>query len=416
MDVFVARQPIFDANSRVRAYELLYRSADTPSFDGAELEPTSKLLVNAALTVGLDTLTSGRPAHINFSGPDLVRGFPLLLPPHSLVVEVLETVEPSPDVLAACRELRSKGYTLALDDVDQLGPEHRGLLELVDIVKVDFLATDAVQRRRLATDCRGRELLAEKVETFDDFTQARWLGYTRFQGFFFCRPNVVAGRDVPAHHLSSMRLMREVCRPEVDLAAVELMIKADVALSYKLLRYVNSAAFGWRRRIEALRPALVALGEAELRRWVSMVCLGGISQHKPLEMAVQCLIRAHFCEALGALSGLWLKSADLFLVGLFSGLDALLNLPLERCLEQVPLPDPVRAALAAGEGPMGTILGAVLAYERGAWDEAQARADELGIEVARIPETYVHAVQLADSMFASEEPQAPAGARRPAGQ
>lgn len=404
MDVFVARQPIFGPDRQVKAYELLYRSSHQNTFDGTDGDTaTSRLLVNAFLTLGIDTITGGRPAFVNFTRNALLQEFPTLLPPDRLVIEVLEDVEPDEQVVTVCRNLKALGYTLALDDIISLDRRYDALLELTDVVKVDWMLADDIQKQAVAQRCRPYRItmLAEKVESEEEFVDAVRLGYTLFQGYFFCRPNIIAGRDVPAAKTNYLRLLREVNSRDFDLGRIENVIKSELTLSYKLLKYLNSAAFGWRRQISSIKHALVAVGERELRKWMSVLCLTQMADDKPPELALQSLVRAHFCEQMGSLVGMADRSTDLFLAGLFSMLDTIMQRPLAECLEQVPIATEVLDALIEGKGRMRDILDGVVAYERGDWAAVRAVAEKLTVDPERVSETYLQAVKRADTLFAT---------------
>lgn len=390
-----------DANCEVQAYELLYRPTRSDSYDGTHGDhATSRVLANAFMTIGLEALTAGRPAYVNFTAQGLLDDYPTLLPPEQLVIEVLETVVPDDAVVAACRALKERGFRLAMDDLVELSPGYEALHDLADVLKVDWRRTSPEARRHLARQAGGRTLLAEKVETHEEFEEAKALGYHLFQGYFLSRPLLVTAQDVPTFKQNQLRLLREVRRPELDLSSLEAVIAAEVSLSYKLLKYLNSPAFGFRYPLKSLRHALVALGERDLRKWVSMVCLTSIGADRPQELAVQSLIRGHFCEQLGALVGLVPRSDELFMTGLFSLLDSLVGRPLDECLAPLDLATTVRGALLGQSGQLGQLLSSVTAYERGDWAAMWALADEFGLEAERIPETYVRSVILADTMFA----------------
>ena len=243
MKKFVARQPIFDAEQNVFAYELLFRTGmeDFFNFDDSD-QAASSVIVDSFLLFGLETLTGGQKAFINCTREMLVKGYMALLPKEQVVVEILETVEPDEEIIGACLRLKRAGYLLALDDF-VYEDKYEPLLELADIIKVDFQATEAAGRKSLVERMapRGVKLLAEKVESKQEFEQAVEMGYDYFQGYFFSRPQILSGQDVPGYKLNYLRVLQAVNRPEVNLREIENVIKQDVSLTYKLLRYLNSA-------------------------------------------------------------------------------------------------------------------------------------------------------------------------------
>jgi c-di-GMP-related signal transduction protein len=405
-DIYVARQPILDQRKNLFAYELLYRSSRENVFDGTDsTTATSRVISNAFLTIGLERLVGERRAFINFDRNMLTRGLVELLPRANLVVELLEQITPDEEVLASCRSLKSKGYLLALDDfVCAEGLE--SLLELADIVKVDFRLTSERERRLLTNKLLDWDvqLLAEKVETQDEFDTASDLGYTLFQGYFFSRPVIVEGRQIPGFKLNYLRILREVGNPTLDFARVEDVLKSEVSLLHKLLRYVNSAQFRWAREVESIRHALALLGETELRKWIALVTMSGLASDKPLQLVVDAVTRARFCEKMSAPVGLASRSSELFLLGLYSLLDALLDRPMAEIVDDVHLADDVRATLL--EEPVKTrglaeTLCLARAYEKADWGLLESAAMKMNINVGTVADTYLEAVEWADGNFNS---------------
>jgi EAL and modified HD-GYP domain-containing signal transduction protein len=398
VDVFVARQPIFDRQRVVAGYELLYRSGETNSVGSGDSNTiTSVSLEHALLSFGLDTLTGGRDAWINASRHMLLRDHWSLLPAAHTVLELLETVEPTPDVIAACHRAKTAGYRLALDDF-VYSEAYEPLLAIADFVKVDFRASDEAKRRDLARDLRRRKItiLAEKVETEQEFANAESLGYSLYQGYFFCRPQMMKTRGVAPNRVGFLRLLREVHSPELDFDAIEALIEQDVALSLKLLRFLHTAAFGLGREISSIRAALMTLGERNLRKWVSLVAVFGLAQGKPAELVVVALTRARFAELLAPRVKQGDRATDLFLVGLLSVVDALTDQGMEAALTPLAISDEVRCALLEGAPPLGDVMHLVLAWERGQWDEAERWMRRLGVSEPEVAPDYADAVLWAE--------------------
>lgn len=400
MNVFVARQPIFDAQKQVYAYELLFRSsvehnAYDPTLDGDVT--TTSLVSRSLLVIGLDTLTSGKPAFINYTRNLLLRQAPTDVPSGQVVVEILETVEPDDDVVQACRDLKDAGYTLALDDF-VFDERFRPLIELADIIKIDFRTTLGQDRQRVLGQCRGRSVrfLAEKVETHADFQEACQAGYSLFQGYFFCRPDVVQGRDIPGNKMNYLRILQEINAPDISFDNLEAVIKHDVSLSYKLLRFLNSTFFAFSAQVESIRHALVLLGVREIKKWVNLVALCNMAVDKPRELVVFALVRARFCESLAGLIGEPGRSADCFLMGLFSLIDGLVDRPLEAVLEGVPLQDDIKHALLGRPNRFNSVFNLVQAYEQGEWPVIESAAGELGFDAQELPRLFLESVQWAN--------------------
>ena len=298
MEVLVGRQPILDRQQRTVAYELLFRSGLVNAFDGSDGRAATRAVVsNTFLTIGCEQVLGGKRGFINFPRACLVGDSPLLLPRDRIVVEVLEDVPPDDEVLAACRRLKQAGYIIALDDV--VIPENTTpFLEYAQIVKLELPAMSALERHR-ACDFylnRGIRTLAEKVESRSDFEAAFADGCDLFQGFFFARPEIVSGKQVPVSKTTCLRLINEVQQPELDFDKLERIVRLDIGLTRKLLCLVNSAAFGSREHVGAIGQAFVRLGETNIRRWVTLAALPTLATGRPAELVSASLVRARFCE------------------------------------------------------------------------------------------------------------------------
>jgi len=405
-EIYVARQPILGLNQELHAYELLYRSSRENVFDGSDATTaTSRLVTNSLLTIGLEHLVGEKRAFVNFGRKLLVDGYAQLLPKGAVVIEILEDIEPDAEVLRACEDLKRKGYTLALDDFVS-ADGYEDLLQLADIVKVDLRLATVEQQRELINRVSSLSLglLAEKVETHEEFAAAAELGYTMFQGYFFSRPQIVPGRQIPGFKLNYMRILKEVSNPELDFSRIEQVVKSEASLVHKLLRYVNSASFGWKRDVESIRHALALLGETEIRKWISLATVAGIASDKPQQLVIDAVMRGRFCESLSRTLGLAARSSDYFLAGMYSLLDALLDQPMSEVVEEVHLAGDVREVLlgkpAATRG-LGEALALARAYERADWDAIDAVAGSLGLGLQEIAQSYLEATEWADQVFKS---------------
>ena len=403
MEVFVARQPIFDRHQKVYGYELLFRpQLDAGAAGTAGSLASLQVMTNSLLSIGVEALLAGARAFINFPEQLLADERALSLPPNIAVIEILETVNATPAVLAACRYLRAKGYVLALDDFPQQA-DYEELAGLVDIIKVDFRATTPAEQETIIHrySPKGVHLLAEKVETQEEFHRARKLGYHYFQGYFFARPVVVSRREIPGFKLNYLRILREIHQPELEFRELESLIQRDVSLASKLLRYVNSAIFGWISPVQSIRQALALLGEQEIRNWASLAALPTLAVDKPDELMRMALLRARFCELLAPWEGLAHRKADLFLLGLFSLLDAMLDRPLAEILAEMRLRGDIpETLLGTGhpERPMALIYRLVRHYESANWEGVAATANRLQVPVEIIPELYLNAVAWSNEM------------------
>lgn len=396
-DLFVARQPIFDRAGQVYGYELLFRSSleNVCRFSDPDAAATDTI-GTGLLGFGLDLLVGGALAFVNVTREVLLGDVVTLLPPERTVLELLEHIEPDDEVLAACQRLRAAGYRLALDDFSGEANVAR-FAPYVDLVKIDCL--DATPDGMAALAARGRATgkpyLAERVETRELWRAGMDHGFSWFQGYFFCRPEVVAGRRVPANQFAQLELLQAIAAPDLDFERLEGIIRRDVGLSVTLLRYLNSAAFGWRERVDSIHHALRLLGETSIKRWALLATMMHLGREQPVELVTIALVRAHFAEALAAGAKLDVRRLDAFLTGLLVGLDAVLGRPLPEILAGMSLPDPVRDALIDRQGVLGELLRYVLAYERAEWEEAQCTATALGLDESISPRLYAESTRFA---------------------
>jgi len=401
VEVHVARQPIFNTEKNVIGYELLFRNGTDDFFPGSDGDQATADVISSSFFLKIvDDVTVGKKAFINFTPRLLKHQIMTMMPPKALALELAETLEIDPEVLAACRQLKEKGYMVVLDDfVFYQGSEE--LVKLADMVKVDFVKTKEPERQRIAQRLKsmGVSLLAEKVESYFDFKQAKELGYQYFQGYFFGRPEVFSGRDIPGYTVNYLNMMREASRTEIDFDKLEQIFRRDVALSFKMLKFINSAFFGVRSKISSVRQALVMLGRKEILKWVSLLALQNIAQDKPDELVVLSLIRARFGELLTFQLG-WTKRSDqAFLVGLFSLVDAMLDRPMGDILRELPLDDDIVFALLRGDNDLGKLHTMARYYEKAEWDDFAKLAKELGIADKDVAELYRQSLGWAQGLF-----------------
>lgn len=399
-NVFVARHPIFDRDRQVVAYELLYREGLENAFaqedhDGASLH----VMVNSMILWGMETLTGGVPAYINVTDRLLKQDYVRMFPRESVFVEILETVTPDKDVIKACETLKSEEYTLVLDDF-VFAEKFRPLVELADIIKVDFLETTQEDRLNMMSIMSKYDLryLAEKVETDAVYQEAVSNGFELFQGFFFCRPNIITRREIPPQNLQYVTLLKEIYRSELNINNIETIIKRDLSLTYKLLKYINSAFFGLRVEVKSIKHALTMLGAREIRKWSSLIYIANMNSDKPHELVIQSLMRAYFCEALGR-SLNYQHVDDMFILGMFSLVDAIMDMPLDYILEEIPISPSIKAALLNEQetSHFSHILKLVRAYERGEWSDVSSHASQLNMDETQLPELYQQAIAWASA-------------------
>ena len=393
-DVFVARQPIFDRRGQVYGYELLFRTGLDNYCPQDDLDhAAAHVLENAWLTFGLPTLIGSKKAFINFTRSLLVGGYGLSLPPPSAVIELLELIEPDDEVMEACRTLKAGGHLLAVDDYVHR-PEMEPLIDLADLVKVNFRDSDPDEQRQHVRRVAGDRprLLAEQIETWDEYQQAVTLGFDYFQGYFFCKPQVLQQRAITGSRLSYLKLFQAVNQPETSIDELERAISADVALTHRFLRYLGSAAFGWRAQISNVRQGLVLLGSGPTRRWVSLIALTGMGSDKPHELLVSAAVRARSCELLAREVGMGGRASELFLLGALSLIDAMLDQPMDEVLFHLPLSDDLKTALTGGTNALRPVFELVEAHEHGDWSRCLEISQTLGVSEEVVQQFYRDAI------------------------
>ena len=397
-DVYVARQPIFDQGKNIYAYELLFRNGTAnyvPDIDGDVA--TTSLLSNTFFTIGMKTLTAGRKTFINFTQNLLEKQVPLLLPQETTVIEILEDVKPGHALIEACQHMASRGYTIALDDF-VYNYELEPLIALADIIKFDFRLTpreeiDAYLKKLSGNTLR---LLAEKVETNDEFEAARQMGFELFQGYFFCKPEIIQGREVEGSQVNLMRIMAQVNNDDFSLDELEQLIARDMGISYKLFKYLNSAFFSRASKVSSVKDALVYLGEKEIRRFVSLIAMSRLATGKPSELIRAACIRGKFCELLGLEAKESIAASEMFTLGMFSLIDAAIDQPMEKILDDLPLSRPIKRALIHAKGRLAGYIELVRSYEGGRWYRVSRLASALKLNLAVLPPLYFKACEWSD--------------------
>lgn len=388
----MARQPILDREQHVYGYEILFRNGVEDYFN-SDPDLAARSTLDSSLLIGITTLCDNRRAFVNCTREVLFKDLITLLPPTQAIAEILETVEPEDRVIAACKRLKAAGYLIALDDFAPNDPR-LPLCEYADIIKIDVRATRpeeraAMIRRFGSAKCK---MLAEKIETPQEFHQARDMGFAYFQGYFFCRPELVIGREVPANQLHYVRLLEMVSHSELNVIELEKMLKQEASICYRLLRYLNSPVFGMALEITSIRHAMAILGEREMRRWIRLVVTVGAAEQTCSELILMGLARARFCELL---SDRVQSSGDLFLLGLLSVMDAILEVSMEVLLQQVPVERETKAALLGQKSKLQPLYQLMMAHESGNWAETTVLAKQLKLSDEEVSNRWWQALQWA---------------------
>lgn len=398
MQLHVARQPIFNKQKQIVAYELLHRDAPGSNAymatDGNAA--TSSVITSAFLSFGLDLLTGDTLAYVNFTTELLLQCAPLLLPRDQLVTEILETVQPTEEVLQACRTIKAAGYKLALDDF-VLRPGYDELIDLAGIIKVDFRISDADEQRAIIDLYKDRDIsfLAEKVETEAEFARAVKMGYHLFQGYFFARPVTLSTNAVPSTKLGYVQLMQAVHEDKPDFSKIIRAIESDVAFSLDTIKLVNSAYFARRHKISSVKDAVIMLGLEGVRKWVNVSVMSRLAWNKPDVLISHSLVRSRFMELMARRSGRQQYSSEYSMLGLFSLLDALIGCTFKSLFSNLNLSDTVKSILIDSDysSDLGKAYCLMLAYEQGEWDKAGALCPMIGLSMDDIAQIYMDALE-----------------------
>lgn len=403
MYCYMARQPILDADKNLYGYELLFRDGVANSFPNINAdEATSKLITEHHLLMGVEKITGGQQAFINFSADTLIHHFPTSIDPKSMVIEILETVPISSELLTACRELHSMGYRLALDDHD-FEAKWDIFLPYVSVIKVDVQQFNLLQISKYLSRIRHHPvtLLAEKVETADEFEKLRQMGFDLFQGYFFARPEMLKHKKIASSKLNLLLLIAEASKHELDFEKLSAIVERDLGLSYKLLRFVNSASFARDKPIGSLKHAMIYMGEAELKKFIALLALANLSEDNSSELLKMSVVRARFCDLLAELNQDENNPPCAFLTGLFSLVDALLEQPLAQLLDDLPILSAIKQALLQHSGQLGKYLELAKAFEQADWLQQQQLSQQTLKRPQDLSPVYLQAVSWAEGLLQS---------------
>jgi EAL and modified HD-GYP domain-containing signal transduction protein len=396
---YVARQPIMDLRGRVHGYELLYRAGPETAFRG-DGDLATRIMLDNTVMFGLGRLSGGLPAFVNCTREALIEELVHVLPTGMTVLEILENLEPTPALVKACRKLKAAGFRLALDDFTWK-PKIEPLVKLADYIKVDFLATGFVERRSLLRRLSSVSvaLLAEKVETQEEFEQAREEGFTLFQGYYFCRPVLLKNRKVPANRLAHIEILQLLHQDPIELRKLSHLVKRDASLTYRLLRLVNSPMCAMRREVNSVQSALVALGEDIFRRILTLAITSELSVGQPVEVLRMATVRGRFCELAAKLCAL--NPTEQYLLGMMSLLPAMLRVPMEELAPALPFREEIRHALQGEHNSKRALLQWLECHERGDWSGSDAVIQANHLNQVEIVGCYGEAVQWAEAALHS---------------
>ena len=403
---FVARQPVFDKKLRIWGYELLFRnSRDVNRAEIADSDTATASVIIDGIAQAREGLPNDKALLINFPRALLLDDTPLLLP-ENCIIEILEDVKPDPEVLEKLETIR-QDRMLAVDDfTGRTGydPGYDRLLEISDIIKVDVLGMKEKRVREVTGSLApfGKNLLAEKVETREMFHQTSCLGFSLFQGYFFSRPEIVKGRKLASNQISRLRLMQELEQQEFDPNALAAVIESDVSLSYRLIRYINSPGIGLLAQVRSIRHAVSLLGEKRIRQWLRILIMVDLnSTDRGIEVLRMSSMRGYMLQLLAESYPSPMDPHSMFLTGLFSGLDAILNQPMDRIVHDLPLDDLIKKALMGEAGEPARYLQLAMALEKGDWQGLYRLSTDLGLQTDMLAGLQMRTMRWGDDLLSA---------------
>lgn len=401
MDVYVARQPIFDIDQNVQAYELLFRAGMENTYPGGDGDvATAKLISNSFHTDGLEDLTKGKKAFINFTRKLIIEKAAHALAPEDLVVEVLETIEPDEDVILALKALKDKGYTIALDDF-VLEPKFEPFIELADIIKIDFALTKPLARKNIVDKylSKGIQFLAEKIESHYEFEEAKAIGYSLFQGFFFCEPEIIQGKDIPQYKYVYLKVLGDVSRADILSEEVQAIVKAHPELEKNIPKISTKLESRESVTMANLEEMYRLVSLVDVKRSIYIQSILILGRDKPEELTLKSLIRAKFSEALSKDLAGQSSHENAFLMGLFSSLDVLLGRPMMDVIDKIPLDPMIKSCLLGEENILRRIHELVLFYENGEWERVEQVTRKINLHEINYPKYYLSSVEWANNLI-----------------
>jgi len=398
MDIYIARQPIFDKYMKVKFYELLFRSNKKNYYDEIDgNKATYDVISNTFFSIGIEKLTGGKKAFINFTKDLLLNETPALLPKEYLAVEVLETIEPTEEVLSTCRKLKKMGYTIVLDDF-VFNPKYFPLAVIADIIKVDFIETRGAERKKIVDKLKSYNIkfLAEKVESKEDFEEAVKYGYEYFQGYFFSKPKIISDNDIADNTKSSMILLQRIHDDSVDINVIEDIIKRDISKSYKLLKLINSSYYSFKSEITSIKQAIMILGMDEMKKWITLLIFKETVNNKDDELLKGTVVRARFGELLAKSIEFEDMASEVFLMELLSSLNVVLNKSIDEILAEISINEEIKKALMGENNILGIMHEMLSSYQCADWNKFEIYSQALGVSDRDISKIYIEALSWVD--------------------
>lgn len=409
MEVFIGRQPIFNLREQVVAYELLYRNKDGNSFPILDSDAaTVDVLVNSFVNIGIEEVSKGRPSFVNFTYNLLMGPLTDYLEPAQVVIEVLEDVPITEQLVGRLQELKNKGFKIALDDfvLDDTVQIYDELFAYVDYIKVDFLHSPLLERIAIEKKVRAKfphiQLLAEKVETRRQFDVARHSGYTLFQGYFFEQPQLIRSTDIPANTLQYFQILALLRDEEPNINKLAESIERDISVSYKLLQLINKSTKRTKTKIRSIKQAILMLGLTELKKWIYLLAMREVNRRNDTDVFSELmrisLFRAKVCEKVAKLHYRQ-NFSEYFLIGLFSLIDSLLRRPMSMILQQLPFSEEIAETIGGGETEMTPYLQFSIALSKADWEQVEKYAEKLGLAKEAVLQIQVEADEWVEETF-----------------
>jgi c-di-GMP-related signal transduction protein len=396
MDIFIGRQPILDRDENVVAYELLYRNSTANRYEGLDHDSaTVDVMVNSFAGIGIKEVGDRKKCFINFTENLLLNRVPTYISPEYIVVEILETVNLTQEILNVCKELKSKGYIIALDDVAfkrNLSP----LLPYIDIIKIDYLAMSREDVKEMVETYKNKvTFLAEKIESREDYEEAKAMGFEYFQGYFFSKPIILQGKDIDPIPTNYLQLLDKLSSSDPDIDEISNIIQQDLSLSYKLLKVMNSGTFFFKSKVTSIKQAVVLLGLFEIKKLLMILMMSSMKKaDNQTELLKMSLTRASFFERTSRIFGL--NKNQLYMFGMFSLIDTILNKNMKDIIEDLPITNELAGALIGNNEKYNLALSAVKCIEHGEWDELQTLCGALQTSDAELLMNYQASTLSAD--------------------
>ncbi|WP_160687403.1 EAL domain-containing protein [Clostridium sp. C2-6-12] len=401
MHIFLARQPIFDRNKNVIAYELLFRNGHENVYNSVDGDKaTLKVIANSFYEFDFKSVSDDKKVFINFTEKLIKEEIATILPNNDVVIEILETIEPTKEVINACKKLKARGFILALDDF-VFDKKYTELVKLIDIIKVDFIISKGIERKKifdLLKINKNIKFLAEKVETMEEYNEALTLGYSYFQGYYFSKPVIMSAKSIPSNKHTALEIFRLINQKDFEFSKLEALILKDVGLSYKLTKILKSSAYCMKSDMTSIKYAIAFLGKKEIVKWLYVVLLNDLKEENANELIKISLQRARFCELICNTYNYHEKSFSAYIVGLFSVMDAILNSPMEIIIKDLYISEEVKDGLIKEGNIINLILKLSISYGKGNWEDAGEYAKEVNVDMNSIPEIYLETLKWADGI------------------